>query len=447
MGKGKKNKRPKISIKEQTAMTVRKMIERADKGVSGFWTDDYEGCGNPGMFPEFNRGLKHGDYVTKPHLLCPWHKTVMQGGDGYNDGCYHHCGISDARYLTEEGIKKVLKRFLERMESGEYDNLGYESRLRPLLTKGEFEDIETAREAENKRICEKMAKEKEERMRKASALLEKYAGNKEAVELIEEYYGKNIVVNSDLGVIDFSPDAAAGIAHAENISYDRYLDLALKSGRKWRSSLNGFYLGYYEADFKGCVDRKSNDGKKICFSRLYVGECYSDFDYSEDKEDHVWMDTDGFDEIKEGDCVKFLAEPYCYLKNKGEKDEMLDFSLKNPYCVEKIEQYKLPTDEEMAVNFIGQVVCEACMFRDHCDRVFCMAAEGLGRIPDLILRPIASPTLRKKGKRHESRLSKIPRKRQPYARCHKLHYRNRQASMPVGRKRHAWQKRQLFHRN
>ena len=31
------------------------MIQHSDKGPSGFWVDDYEGCGNPKIFPEFER--------------------------------------------------------------------------------------------------------------------------------------------------------------------------------------------------------------------------------------------------------------------------------------------------------------------------------------------------------------------------------------------------------
>ena len=45
--------------KRNTVRLIREMLESADKGVSGFWTDDYEGCGNPNVFPEFEEGLKN----------------------------------------------------------------------------------------------------------------------------------------------------------------------------------------------------------------------------------------------------------------------------------------------------------------------------------------------------------------------------------------------------
>lgn len=49
--------------KKNTIKLIDVMIWNADKGPSGFWTDDYEGCGNPKIFPEFEEGLK-GDYVS-----------------------------------------------------------------------------------------------------------------------------------------------------------------------------------------------------------------------------------------------------------------------------------------------------------------------------------------------------------------------------------------------
>ena len=34
-------------FKKETLATLEVMIANADKGPSGFWVDDYEGCGNP----------------------------------------------------------------------------------------------------------------------------------------------------------------------------------------------------------------------------------------------------------------------------------------------------------------------------------------------------------------------------------------------------------------
>lgn len=66
--------------KNKTALLLDVMVWNADKEPSGFWTDDYEGCGNPKIFPEFEAGLKHGKYVHKDPYLCPWNTAVLYGG-------------------------------------------------------------------------------------------------------------------------------------------------------------------------------------------------------------------------------------------------------------------------------------------------------------------------------------------------------------------------------
>ena len=110
-------------MKKATVDAINVMIRHADKGPSGFWVDDHEGCGNPAVFPEFEEGLKRGRLVQKEHYFCPWNTAIMYG-DGHgniNTGCYHSCSISKARYLTTEKLKEVLVRFKTRMENGDYD--------------------------------------------------------------------------------------------------------------------------------------------------------------------------------------------------------------------------------------------------------------------------------------------------------------------------------------
>ena len=45
-------------MKKATVDAINVMISHADKGPSGFWVEDHEGCGNPAVFPEFEEGLK-----------------------------------------------------------------------------------------------------------------------------------------------------------------------------------------------------------------------------------------------------------------------------------------------------------------------------------------------------------------------------------------------------
>ena len=111
-------------MKKATVDAINVMISHADKGPSGFWVEDHEGCGNPAVFPEFEEGLKRGRLVQKEHYFCPWNTAIMYG-DGHgniNTGCYHSCSVSKARYLTTEELKEVLVRFKTRMENGDYDS-------------------------------------------------------------------------------------------------------------------------------------------------------------------------------------------------------------------------------------------------------------------------------------------------------------------------------------
>jgi len=128
-------------FKKETLATLEVMIANADKGPSGFWVDDYEGCGNPRIFPEFDEGLKKGRLVQKNHYLCPWNTAVLfgEGHGNIQTGCYHSCSIKEAKYLSAKMIKDVLLRFKKMVNIGIYDNPAH---LKPLLTEQEISFIE-----------------------------------------------------------------------------------------------------------------------------------------------------------------------------------------------------------------------------------------------------------------------------------------------------------------
>ena len=124
-------------FKKETLATLDIMITNADKGPSGFWVEDYEGCGNPLIFPEFEEGLKKGRLVQKNHYLCPWNTAVLfgEGHGNIQTGCYHSCSIAEAKCLSAQMIKDVLLRFKQKVNSGIYDNTLH---LKPLLTEEEM---------------------------------------------------------------------------------------------------------------------------------------------------------------------------------------------------------------------------------------------------------------------------------------------------------------------
>lgn len=187
--------------KKATVDAINVMIRHADKGPSGFWVEDHEGCGNPAVFPEFEEGLKRGRLIQKEHYFCPWNTAIMYG-DGHgniNTGCYHSCSISKARYLTTEELKEVLVRFKTRTENGDYDCVEH---LSPLLTKDESRHIED-RILEEQHECERCERQKrQDRLKKAAALIAKYPDEE---SLLAIYYGEKDCVLDEGGIILFDP--------------------------------------------------------------------------------------------------------------------------------------------------------------------------------------------------------------------------------------------------
>ncbi len=57
------------------------------------------------------------------------------------------------------------------------------------------------------------------------------------------------------------------------------------------------------------------------------------------------MSLKGFEEYEIGDSVSFFADVYRYVKTSNGKQ--IDYSLREPRKIEKIENYKLPTDKEL----------------------------------------------------------------------------------------------------
>ena len=325
--------------------------------------EDHEGCGNPAVFPEFEEGLKRGRLVQKEHYFCPWNAAIMYG-DGHgniNTGCYHSCSISKARYLTTEELKEVLARFKTRMENGDYDCVDH---LSPLLTKDESRHIEDRILAEQHE-CERCERQKrQDRLKKAAALIAKYPDKK---SLLSINYGEDTCVDEEDGLVFFNPDSRKDVVGAEKMSYDEYLDVQLASlGHAYRSGFaNGIFN--YLLEFKGQIEKVKP--KHICFKRIFISGMYTDGTMFDDKEDHVWMDKSGFEEYNAGDSVSFGAEVYRYVKTGNGK--LIDYGLRNPTGIQKIEAYELPSDDELIMQEVEQLICETCFLSEQCNRNYC----------------------------------------------------------------------------
>lgn len=347
--------------KKATIHALDLMIRHADKGPSGFWVEDYEGCGNPAIFSEFDEGLRRGRLVQKEHYLCPWNTAIIYGaGHGnINTGCYHSCSIDKAKYLSEQELKKILVRFKARMENGDYNSVDH---LLPLLTESERKHIEDRILAEQRERNEE--RNRQERIKKAAALIAKYPDEE---SLLAAYYGEDDCVGGENGLVFFSPNSRKNVVGTEEMSYDKYLDIQFASlGHPYRSGFaNGIFN--YLLSFKGQIEKVKP--KYVCFKRIFIEGMYSDGMMFDDKEDHVWMDRSGFEEFSAGDSVSFGAEVYRYVKTGNGK--LIDYGLRNPTNIQKIEAYELPTDDELIMQEVEQIICEICFLSEQCNRNYC----------------------------------------------------------------------------
>ena len=204
-------------------------------------------------------------------------------------------------------------------------------------------------------------------MKTKQELLEKYKNDKEFYEVINAHYGtKTALQDYDGTIITFDKNSMKDIVNGEKLTYDDFIDIQIQTGPNYRGSFMLCYY-YYPQGFKGQVERFSNG--RICFKRIHVEGMYPDGTCFKGKEDHVWMLADDFNNLKIGDCVSFFAEPYRYIKTGNGKK--LDFGLRNPVDIKKINKYDLPSDEELMLESINGIICESCYLNEQCSKLSC----------------------------------------------------------------------------
>lgn len=120
--------------------------------------------------------------------------------------------------------------------------------------------------------------------------------------------------------------------------------------------------------FMGQIDKITKE--KVCFKRIFVSGMFHDATMFDGKEDHVWMDKQGFEEFSVDDSVSFFADVYRYIKTGNGRT--LDFGLRNPQSIKKIDSYKLPSVEKLKMQQIDLIVCDTCMLNEHCNRNYCL---------------------------------------------------------------------------
>lgn len=90
------------------------------------------------------------------------------------------------------------------------------------------------------------------------------------------------------------------------------------------------------------------------------------------------MPKEGFEDYKVGDCLTFFAEVYRYVKTGNGK--RIDFALRNPKGIKKIDSYELPTDDELMLQSIDAIICETCYLNEHCSGYCFLSKQKKGRV-------------------------------------------------------------------
>jgi hypothetical protein len=149
------------------------------------------------------------------------------------------------------------------------------------------------------------------------------------------------------------------------------LDFSLNS--KTRKYLLWYILNGGDVKSKGTFKGKVLlvRGNDICFGRLYT-KFEDDGDVVEGKEDHVWvLNAKEFLEmgVENGDCFEFNALSYPYRRNDGS----IDFALKAPTNIKKIDDYNLASREMLVLQSAKKLTCMTCIYGDYCDKKNCIA--------------------------------------------------------------------------
>ena len=190
-------------------------------------------------------------------------------------------------------------------------------------------------------------------------------------EFVLKYAHSGYLVQSEFGAIDTSYDAMKDVFNGENLTYEEYLQALFNSRKERRHCFEYCYYSNAWCNFNGQISRFDKKRGKVIFSRIYISGWLMDGDCYEGKEDHVWMDIKPFENYQKGDCLSFEGEIYRYLKTRNGKQ--ISFGIREPYNITQIESYELPTDDDIIMQAIDRMICEVCMFREHCYMGVCIA--------------------------------------------------------------------------
>ena len=154
-----------------------------------------------------------------------------------------------------------------------------------------------------------------------------------------------------------------GEIDTSKFNYDQYHDLLEKCSRQ---ALIAALQNYGWSPFSGEVIKiKGQKGSRnYLFKSIYFNWEYG-LDVFDGVEDHIWiLNAKSLEDanIKVGDKVLFTGDIYFYERLDG----TCDAGVKNAEFIEKLDDYELPSDEELTRQAIKSVVCEVCCHSEQC---------------------------------------------------------------------------------
>lgn len=153
------------------------------------------------------------------------------------------------------------------------------------------------------------------------------------------------------------------------------IKLQKKSNKKKKISEREYLWNDSDSDYYAKVV-KIND-KSCVLKNVWIDGMRHDGISFNGSEDHINLTkVKDIAEIKKhnihiNDKIRFKATVYEYTRKDGSKD----FSLKNIENIYKIEDYKIPSREELIDEQIWNLVCETCLFNEKCCG-FCLVNEA-----------------------------------------------------------------------
>lgn len=199
-------------------------------------------------------------------------------------------------------------------------------------------------------------------------------------EFIEKYSDNILVSDPEFGTVALSRDAMKDVHNGENLTYEEYLQAIFNSLDDRRESFENCYYakkycGGNKCNFKGQISGFDKKSGKVIFNSIYISTGLKGDDYYDGNEEFVWMDVSPFENYQVGDCLAFEGEIYRYLETSN--GNRILFGVRDLCGISKIEECKLPNEDDLLMQDVDEMLCQVCEFSEQCHAGTCVINKEL----------------------------------------------------------------------